>query len=101
MPDHHRDPIGGHAPHAVASQATMRNAIVGDHLAALEAEAGIERLLRDIRDVEGDDHPRRSRGRRIRLAVGRALVALGNGIAAPAAAEDPCPDLHRDGLTAS
>jgi hypothetical protein len=92
MPDLHHTSVGGHAPHGIAGDATMRNAIVGDHLAALEAEAGIERLLRDIHDFERDERARPQRMLRLRLGVGRALVALGDRIAASPAADDPCPD---------
>ncbi|MFL5681373.1 MAG: hypothetical protein ACJ77B_12315 [Chloroflexota bacterium] len=66
---------------------------VRDHRAALEAEAGIERLLRDLRELRAsDDGVAASRPRRVRSALGRALIAAGSAIAATPATDEPCPD---------
>lgn len=65
---------------------------IDDHRAALEAEAGIERLLRDLRDLDATQGRSPSRPRAIRAAVGRALIAIGGALAAAPATDDPCRD---------
>jgi imidazolonepropionase-like amidohydrolase len=70
---------------------TQNRLYVHDHLAALEAEAGIERLIRDLRDARDRESRGSQPGRGLRAAIGRGIIAVGSAIAATPR-EEPCPD---------
>ena len=72
--------------------------LVHDHQASLAAEAAAERLARRAHALDG--HPaderdlpeERPEGRRLRAALGRALIGVGTMIASGPRRDEPCVD---------